>query len=210
MKTAAHCKTCRHALVCSPPSAIVLCDLSGLLSACGPDASFFLVPLLFLSHLQGGSTWRRGHLPRLSFVCLFLHSSAARRVNIFRSILTLHHRFTRDFFSTNFYLLVCISSFSHLTDLISLLKMIKILKMTYPRNRSPFAFTAPLFFSLVPCLTNCYRQKFSPRREMDCLFLLSSPPLLWLSLPKAERAQLCLTVDQPSPTQHASVYQRAQ
>lgn len=74
-KAAAYCKTCRHALVCRQPtlSAIVPCYLSGLLSACGPDASFFpRVPLLFLSHLQGGSTWRRRHLSRLSFVCLFV------------------------------------------------------------------------------------------------------------------------------------------
>lgn len=73
---AAHCKTCRHALVCRHPAAIVLRDLSELLSACGPDASsFFLpplrVPLLLLSHLQSGRTWRRRHLPRLSFVRLF-------------------------------------------------------------------------------------------------------------------------------------------
>lgn len=75
---AAYCKTCRHALVCRHPAAIVLCDLSELLSACGPDASsffFFLpplrVPLLLLSHLQAGRTWRRRHLPRLSFVRLF-------------------------------------------------------------------------------------------------------------------------------------------
>lgn len=72
---AAYCKTCRHALVCRHPAAIVLCDLSELVSACGPDASFFLpplrVPLLLLSHLQAGRTWRRRHLPRLSFVRLF-------------------------------------------------------------------------------------------------------------------------------------------
>lgn len=74
---AAYCKTCRHALVCRHPAAIVLCGLSELLSACGPDASsfFFLpplrVPLLLLSHLQAGRTWRRRHLPRLSFVRLF-------------------------------------------------------------------------------------------------------------------------------------------
>lgn len=47
-------------------------NLSGLLFVSGADASFFRVPLLFLSHLQGGSFRRRGPLPPLSFVCVFV------------------------------------------------------------------------------------------------------------------------------------------
>lgn len=191
MKTAAYCKTCRHALVCRQPtlSAIVPCYLSGLLSACGPDASFFpRVPLLFLSHLQGGSTWRRRHLSRLSFVCLFVgfsHNAAARRgISLIRHWLVHHHRCTRGFFPLHdfFYRLACI-----LTDLvspkISLSDVLSSHQMTFKTSTNKQKIEVHLPLSSPPPPHQFYGQKFSPRRGVDWrrgLFLLSSPSLLWM------------------------------
>lgn len=50
------------------PAPPLLCALSGwTCPACGPDASLLRVPLLLLSHLQGGIT-RGGRRPRLDFL----------------------------------------------------------------------------------------------------------------------------------------------
>ena len=131
-KAAAYCKTCRHGLVRAPTSlslslsvslslhAIVLWDLSGLVSACGPDASFFHVPLSLPSRLRGGEHMEdetpRLASPRLAStfllsVCFsFSRSGADRHVWMSPpplffvvvlnndSTLTLHHRRPRDFF----------------------------------------------------------------------------------------------------------------
>lgn len=74
-KTAAYCKTRRHALVCKPPTlhppAIVFWDVAGRVARLWSWCEFFYVPLLFLSHLPGGKHTEEGGGGMASFVCGF-------------------------------------------------------------------------------------------------------------------------------------------
>lgn len=184
------------------------------LSCCPPvvlmRVLFFLpplrVPLLLLSHLQAGRTWRRRHLPRLSFVRLFeWHGNVA--FFLLNSTPASHQR-CGDRLARIPIL------WSHLASKDPVVKYVysKMTNTTGGKKklalRSP---SPPPPFSPPLCLTSVIARSFAvlawgvDRRR--CLRSLLPFPSL-LSQTDGEPGYV-FTPDQPSPTQRARVCRRA-